>query len=751
MNRKFSFALKRRAANSRSLFTMVIFSAGCVLLVSSNCHTNSFIWYASYPEKEMPLVVTQNNHSVVDAAFADFKEKFSDISVQQFQHRNRLSYAEFPATKLNKVQFVKQASDAFSFSSTLKRQLSQNGFGVIPATTPEMKQLYGKGFSSIYYEIYEADLPVFVTVDAIFHAFHRSFDLLMETAEERILVYELYDLLRALLMSLDASDAAERNMMVYLAVPFYVLEEIRLNSYNDPPRDFEDPPILKDDMQQEVQAYIDMIYSETTHTIHFFGKPVEQDFSVFYPRGHYGKSMELQGYFRAMKWLNHMPLMVYAPNEEMRMPAHENMVRVLLKKINETSQWGRYRRIHSFYTKLMGSDNSIDLQTLYAACGERKAMCATVDSRYANTLRRLSIERSLHGQAEPVLFKFFPTKFEYTAWVTEQTTQPQLNPQQPNLGRSMASPMDVAYALGANRAAAYLKTDLNADDGPQLASALLAARKTMATVSPSQVANTPTGDWLRALMAASLPTVQTNVPDVMKTALWHDRKMEGVLASWTEMRHDTLLMVEAMGGSGCDFPKAYVEPIPGVYDALTGAVRKMALLYETILAEGYEMDSFFTHFEETLARLKTISEQELAGEAVSGDDLLFINEMMKMQEDTYTGERLYDGWYPRLYWTPYYRSEYSAESGTDEPLVADVYTDMNSKQVLEVATGHPGILFVVMEMNGERVLYSGAVSSFYEFTVSAEDRLNDTDWREKLMEQPPKRPIFTRDYWVEPN
>jgi hypothetical protein len=53
-------------------------------------------------------------------------------------------------------------------------------------------------FGYAFLEIYHADLPVFVSADAILHAFHMSYDALLQIAEERVLIPKLDTLLARL-------------------------------------------------------------------------------------------------------------------------------------------------------------------------------------------------------------------------------------------------------------------------------------------------------------------------------------------------------------------------------------------------------------------------------------------------------------------------------------------------------------------------------------------------------------------------
>jgi hypothetical protein len=76
------------------------------------------------------------------------------------------------------------------------------------------------------------------------------------------------------------------------------------------------------------------------------------------------------------------------------------------------------------------------------------------------------------------------------------------------------------------------------------------------------------------------------------------------------------------------------------------------------------------------------------------------------------------------------------------PVVADVATDANKGQVLEVAVGNPCKLYVLIPFYGKTYLAVGACFSYYEFPKPANERMTDEEWR-ALAPKPPM-PKWTR-------
>src|SRR5262249_36563061 len=64
----------------------------------------------------------------------------------------------------------------------------RNGFVV-------SERLGAASCTELFYRIYKRDLPVFISADAVLHAWHRSYDALLEEVEAELLVPALADIL----------------------------------------------------------------------------------------------------------------------------------------------------------------------------------------------------------------------------------------------------------------------------------------------------------------------------------------------------------------------------------------------------------------------------------------------------------------------------------------------------------------------------------------------------------------------------
>ena len=135
----------------------------------------------------------------------------------------------------------------------------------------------------------------------------------------------------------------------------------------------------------------------------------------------------------------------------------------------------------------------------------------------------------------------------------------------------MPNPLDVAYAaLGNDQAASLLEPELRKYPyAPALESMRRLADEHGDAFWGANLYNL----WLGALRALS-PTADIaqggGLPAVARTEAWGRRMLNTQLASWAELRHDTILYVKQSytSGAACEFPDAYVDPYPAFYARL---------------------------------------------------------------------------------------------------------------------------------------------------------------------------------------
>ena len=250
-------------------------------------------------------------------------------------------------------------------------------------------------------------------------------------------------------------------------------------------------------------------------------------------------------------------------------------------------------------------------------------------------------------------------------------------------------------------------------------------------------------NWLYVLKAL-IAKFETGYPSFMQTAAWQDKELNTALASWSELRHDTILYAKqsytmAELGGGGEEPKivGYVEPVPLFYARLLDLTNMTKKGLTNLLSQdewnkigvGDAMNQFGT----ILTRLVDISKTELENRELTDDDYNFIK---------YFGGSLKS-----------MSSRLLASEGNIDPdmfkltLIADVHTDGNTKKVLEEGTGYIKPIIVAYKLPKNYILVGvGPVFSYYEFKQPMDDRLTDEKWRSMLQTNPPTDPEWIKSF-----
>jgi hypothetical protein len=224
----------------------------------------------------------------------------------------------------------------------------------------------------------------------------------------------------------------------------------------------------------------------------------------------------------------------------------------------------------------------------------------------------------------------------------------------------------------------------------------------------------------------------------MQTRAWQEKELQTALASWTELRHDTILFAKQSYTAGTGawglVPRrkpvvGYVEPVPEFYArllALTEMTEKgLADLEVLNEAERARLQSL----ERILERLMKMSKAELENKELTEDDYEFIRNFGENLDSVVAGVD--------------FKDQYTT-------IVADVHTDSNTKMVLEEGVGHVNLILVAYSVpDGRTIVGAGPVFSYYEFKQPMDDRLTDEMWREMLESNPPERPEWVKGICVE--
>ncbi|MBE7493018.1 MAG: DUF3160 domain-containing protein [Planctomycetes bacterium] len=286
--------------------------------------------------------------------------------------------------------------------------------------------------------------------------------------------------------------------------------------------------------------------------------------------------------------------------------------------------------------------------------------------------------------------------------------------------------LDVMALMGSRRAREILAE--TRDDGYDNYEATLAGLK-------QQWDAMTFADWQRNLYMAWLYTLKPlledrherrGFPTFMQTQAYEDRLLTAALASWAQLRHDTILYAKQSytGGAGGGVPRppkvvrpvGYVEPVVEFYERMYALCEMMRLGLNSLGVSSPDANNRLVKLAGASQRLARLSREQLMGNELTQADYDFIKNFSQTVTDTL-----------------------KPEVGTLDPrslrtdIIADVHTDGNSKQCLEVGTGKLRLMAIAYyNPDGDLIVGMGPVLSFYEFRHPMKDRLTDEKWQQML-------------------
>ncbi|HVR18225.1 MAG TPA: DUF3160 domain-containing protein, partial [Polyangiaceae bacterium] len=250
--------------------------------------------------------------------------------------------------------------------------------------------------------------------------------------------------------------------------------------------------------------------------------------------------------------------------------------------------------------------------------------------------------------------------------------------------------------------------------------------------------------WLGALRALSPANIAASadaaaLPPTFRSEAWGRRLLGTELASWAELRHDTLLYAKQSytGGISCEFPDGYVEPYPEFFGKLVQYATRGKEAVAAVI-DGTELESsigaYFDRLATVAGRLRDMAAYQRTGAPYTQEMLDFLNDAVVV--DPGCGDPSFDsGWYRQLFFEPH--------DGVDwAPTIADVHTQPTDEagtpvgKVLHVGTGDARFMVVVAETCSGPRAYAGLASSYYEHTTSDFERFDDETWETMVRDEP---------------
>ncbi len=517
-----------------------------------------------------------------------------------------------------------------------------------------------------------------------------------------------------------------------------------------------------------------------------------EDYSQYLPRGHYTRSEKLKNYFKGFMWHGRISMLLKKdlflpdPNAEHFAKIQTMSASLIASQLGSNQDiMGKWYRIYSVTAFYVGLSDDLGpyeyIEVLNSVFGDT----FDVNNLNENTVDQLKTKLAeysppaIYGgtgfgndggcgisppftseQADECLEntkgfrlmgqRFIPDSYMFQnlvfGYVTQHLT---LNPDTWNelpftsglistpsgsiVARVFPRGLDVMALLGSDRAKELI-TELGDDQYNKYDEKFAELEEEFNGFSVEEWNKNLYWAWLYSLKPL-LKDFDEGYPTFMQTQAWQDKELTTALASWSELRHDTILYAKqsyTMAGTTSMPPipppvVGYVEPVPEFYNRLlaltkmtTNGLDEMNVLDESSKARLKSLEG-------TLEKLIEISKQELENKELSQDDYDFIKNFGESLKGVIADVD---------------------EKALKTTIIADVHTDGNSQQVLEEGVGYVDLIVVAYKVPDGRILIgAGPVMTYYEFKHPMADRLTDEKWRDEILKNnPPEKPEWNSNF-----
>ncbi|MGA1870192.1 MAG: DUF3160 domain-containing protein [bacterium] len=664
-----------------------------------------------------------------DLRYQDLVEKFPEG-----EYSEELNYS------VNDTVYYDLVKNEMGLTPEEEEKINENGFVV------SRRKMYGS-FGEAYLDCFSKDLPVFISTDSILHALHRSYDVILAELEK----WALMDKLELILSQAQTTLGEMANNSSGMVADAYHDVNVFYTVARELLKRYKIPPPLKDD--EQVQDILHYVNGHSFNWIELFGEERKIDFSQFIPRGHYTQSEELERYFQAMIWLGRIDFRI----EEQRQLLDAYLIWRSIEESGALSAWDDMDRVIRL---MIGEPDSMTLNTMAMLMDEAgvESPEELMDEEMIKNILRIMNEKGYGEQricshyiesdplnpqvaSLPKSFTLMGQRFTVDSHIFSNVVFDRVVVDNQKILRMMPDPLDAMFVLGNNRALHYLEDELK--QWPYQGN-LFILRYLLDQYESDFWESNIYNMWLNALRSLSGPFKGEGYPATMLTPAYRDKLLNTQLASWAELRHDTILYVKQSYTAYilCEYPDGYVEPLPGFYEKLEYLASQAKDTFSSIDISSQlqsQYISYYTNFAETMRMLRTLAQKQIDGQPRTEEEIQFIKDTIieKRRNVLCAWVTVYEGWYPRLF--------YSDNENCLRPdfIVADVHTDSNTEQVLHVGTGKVHTIFFTADNCDEPALYVGPVFSYYEKVEDEMKRLTDNEWAELI-----KHDELTAPWWT---
>lgn len=632
----------------------------------------------------------------------------------------------------------------FVFSPEAQALLVKNGFVIIPGD--------GLEFFGLYEPNRYDKIPNFVTTDAMLHNYHLFFNHLLKTVEQEKLIPSLKQLNASMLsqsaqvyqqLKGSAWENAARRNLAFFSVGSRLLDPGVSIPYEVQSIVDQEIALINAHQGWAVSPVMNMSSSQNAL------EDLKEDYTQYIPRSHYAASTEMQNYFKSMMWYGRVTFRL-KDADETRSAA---LITLMLNNNNALPRWVEIYLPTSFFVGKsddLGYYQYVDLlQNIYGKDVQISQLISDPAKwqQFADQAQQLKppainsipvFDATIQPDRdkETMGFRFMGQRFTLDASIFQRLIYREVGENQQGQRRMLPKGLDIPAAMGSAEAYQLLQ-GMGADKYQNYPENMKKLQNYISGLTTDIWTQNLYWTWLYTIKPLTEPKGD-GYPSFMRNQAWTRKELSTYLASWTELKHDTILYAkqsyaEAGGGPEMSDDRGYVEPNPYVYSRLASltALTRDGLASRNLLNDRDKQS--LDRMEALSLSLKSISEKELTNQSLSKEDYDLIRSF---------GAQLEHFWLEAL--------SNSVEGRLDlwdhpSALVADVSSAPGT--VLEEATGFVSDIYAVVPVEGSLRIARGAVYSYYEFEWPAAERLTDKAWVDILRgKTPPAPPEWTSSF-----
>lgn len=710
-----------------------------------------------------------------------FREQIRGISPLQleniYQRPQSYYYKGFSQSLNSKpIHYLDSVKQKLELTEDEINLLQQNRFFV-------SERMSYQTFGNALHTVYNLDLPVFVSTDAILHALHMSYGQILKSLEREIMagnleqflawLYNNFDVLTQKYGDSDDLSNSLKDADLYVTIAYSLITGKLQNGH------VEDSAKIK-------QVW-DRIFEEKMAQIPLFTFPNRKrkiDFSQFTVRGHYVYTEQekwmgiksLEPYFRTMMWLGRIDFLLTPPppnpwetkwsiQEIARMHQSAFLVNEILELCPERHLLDFNENIINY---LLGESDNL-LPAEYT--GILKNMNVSTPDQLTDTSTVKSIISSFNNHPQlsqkilsdfffmdpnsdapgdlPISYRLSGQRFIIDSYILGNVVFDRLMQNGEKVMRMMPNPLDALFVLGNNDALPLLEPEFEKYQYAEQ----LAKLRFLVDYKPDEFWSSSLYNvWLNGIRELNPRENETNLPLFMQTAAWHHEKINTQLASWAQLRHDNLLYAKQSytGGTGCSFPHSFVEPYPDFYGRLKEFAQNAGEFFAQMPTSNSEVSrviQFFPNFEMIMEKLETLADKELKNTAFTEEELDWLKSMLFFEGGS--GVPPYSGWYTQLFYDVW-------DAAEGDFTIVDIHTQPTDEagnqvgKVLHAGVGKINLGVFITDcpnFEGMETAFVGPVMSYYESITNNFKRLTDQEWEQMVYDQHlPKRPEWTHIY-----